>query len=65
MTCPYERLGAARRLVRPPEITLAGESFEAGPVLTLEVVRSRLPDLLAALDEAGLIYEVTGNRAIG
>jgi uncharacterized YigZ family protein len=58
LTCPYERLGAARKLVRPPGVVLAGESFEAGPVLRLEVLRSRLPELLATLDEARLPYEV-------
>ena len=58
VTCPYERLGSARRLVRPPGVTLAGESFEAGPVLRLEVLRSRLPGLLADLEEARLSYEV-------
>lgn len=58
VTCPYERLGAARKLVRPPGVVLAGESFEAGPVLRLEVLPSRLPDLLASLDEARLGYKV-------
>ena len=58
VTCPYERLGSARRLVRPPDVSLAGESFEAGPVLRLKVLRSRLPDLLADLEEARLPYEV-------
>ncbi len=58
VTCPYERLGSARRLVRPPDVTLAGESFEADPVLRLEVLRSRLPGLLADLEEARLSYEV-------
>jgi uncharacterized YigZ family protein len=58
VTCPYERLGAARKLVRPPGVVLAGESFEAGPVLRLEVFPSRLPDLLTSLDEARLGYKV-------
>jgi uncharacterized YigZ family protein len=58
VTCPYERLGAARKLVRPPGVVLAGESFEAGPVLRLEALPSRLPELLASLDEARLHYEV-------
>jgi uncharacterized YigZ family protein len=58
VTCPYERLGAARKLVRPPGVVLGGESFEAGPVLRLEVLPSRLPELLASLDEARLPYEV-------
>ena len=56
--CSYERLGAARRLVRPPGITVAGESFEPDPVVRLEVTPSRLAALLAALDEARLAYEV-------
>ena len=43
VTCPYDRLGAVRRLVRPPQVTLAGESFEASPTVRLEVVRSRPP----------------------
>jgi uncharacterized YigZ family protein len=58
VTCPYERLGAARKLVRPPGVVLAGESFEAGPVLRLEVLPSRLRELLAALDEARLSHQV-------
>jgi uncharacterized YigZ family protein len=56
--CPYERLGSARRLLRPPGVTLAGETFEADPVLRLEVLRSRLPGLLADLEEASLPYEI-------
>ena len=58
VTCPYDRLGALRRLVRPPQVTLAGESFDASPVVRLEVVQSRLPALRAALEEARLSYEV-------
>ena len=64
VTCPYERLGALKKLVRPPQVTLAGESFEAGtpPVVRLEVFRSLLPALLAALEEARLSYEVLGSQ---
>jgi uncharacterized YigZ family protein len=58
VTCSYEKLGAARRLVRPPEITLAGESFDPDPVLELDVVASRLPDFLTSLSEARLSYAV-------
>jgi uncharacterized YigZ family protein len=58
VTCPYERLGAARKLVRPPGVILAGETFDAGPVLRLEVLPSRLKALLASLDEARLSYEI-------
>jgi uncharacterized YigZ family protein len=64
VTCPYERLGAARKLVRPPGVVLAAESFEAGPVLRLEVLPSRLPDLLASLDEAQLSYEVAARKQV-
>ena len=56
--CPFDRIGAVRRLVRPPQVTLAGESFEASPTVRLEVVRSALPALRAALEEARLSYEV-------
>jgi uncharacterized YigZ family protein len=58
VTCAYERLGSARRLLRPPEITLAAETFEPDPVLRFEVLRSRLPGLLADLEEARLPYEI-------
>ncbi len=58
VTCPYEKLGSARRLVRPPDVTLAGESFGERPVLHLEVLRSRLPALLEALERARLSYEL-------
>lgn len=58
VTCPYEKFGSARRLVRPPDITLAGESFGETPLIRLEVLRSRLPALLAALDAERLAYEL-------
>ena len=58
VTYPYERLGPARRLLRLPGVTLAGETFEPDPVLRLEVLQSRLPGLLAALEEARLSYDV-------
>jgi uncharacterized YigZ family protein len=56
--CPYDRLGSARRLLRPPGVTLAAETFEPDPVLRLEVLRSRLPGLLAELEEARLPHEI-------
>jgi uncharacterized YigZ family protein len=58
VACPYEKLGSARKLVRPPDVALAGESFGETPVLRLEVLRSRLPALLAALDRERLSYEL-------
>ena len=62
VTCSYERLGAARRLVRPPDVTLAGETFDPDPVLRLEVAASRLPELLASLTEARLAYQVSSRN---
>jgi uncharacterized YigZ family protein len=58
VTCTYENLGAARRLVRPPDVTLAGETFDPDPVLNFEVVASRLQGLLASLSEARLSFEL-------
>jgi len=59
VTCSYENLGAARRLVRPPDITLAAETFDPDPVLQLEVAASRLPELVASLEEARLAHEIS------
>src|ERR1700693_3470804 len=58
VTFPYERLGAARKLVRPPGVVLAGESFEAGPVLRLGGFPSRLPEGRRGPRDARLRYEV-------
>jgi uncharacterized YigZ family protein len=60
VTCPFDRLGAVRRLVRPPRVTVAAESFDASPTVRLEVARSALPALRAALEEARLSYEILG-----
>jgi uncharacterized YigZ family protein len=54
--CPYEKTGLVRRLLDPPEILLVSERFTPEPVLDLEVRRSRLPALRAALDDARLEY---------
>ena len=59
VTCTYENLGAARRLVRPPDVTLAGESFDPGPVLQFEVAALRLPELVASLEDARLPHEIS------
>jgi uncharacterized YigZ family protein len=53
---PYERIGAVRRLVRPPDVVLVGERFEPDPALALSVRRSRLPAVEAALKEARLPF---------
>lgn len=58
VTCSYETLGMLRRLIRPPEVCLAQESFTETPVVRLNVLRTRLPELLAALEDARLSYNV-------
>jgi uncharacterized YigZ family protein len=56
--CPYEKMGLVRRLLEPPAIRLRSEGFTPQPVLELEVRRSRLAALRAALEEARLGYEI-------
>jgi uncharacterized YigZ family protein len=53
---PYERVGAVRRLVRPPDVVLVAERFEPDPALDLSVRRSRLESVEAALTEARLPF---------
>jgi uncharacterized YigZ family protein len=55
---PHEKTGLARRLIDPPAIRLRSERFTPEPELELEVRRSRLLALRAALEEAGLRYEI-------
>lgn len=50
--CPHARTGAVRRLLDPPAVRLLVERFDPGPVLELEVRRSRAAALEAALAEA-------------
>jgi uncharacterized YigZ family protein len=58
VSCSYDRTGALRRLICPPEITLTAEEFDQIPLFRLAVFRSRLPALRAALEEARLSYEI-------
>jgi len=50
---PYDRLGAAKRLVRPPEVELAGEEYGEQVRLTLKVHEELLPTLLGSLPALG------------
>ena len=59
VTCPYESLGAVRRLLHPPEISLAEERFGADCVFRIAVFRSRLPALIASLEEARLAFQLS------
>jgi putative IMPACT (imprinted ancient) family translation regulator len=54
--CPHARAGVARRLVHPPDVRLFAERFDPEPVLELDVRRSRLEKLEAALTEARLAF---------
>ncbi len=54
---PFGRLGAVRRLVRPPAVTVEAESYGETARLVLRVERRREDGLRAAL--AGLGIEVT------
>jgi uncharacterized YigZ family protein len=51
---PYERVGAVKRLLRPPEIELAAEEYGAAARLVLAVHEERLPALREALAEMGV-----------
>jgi len=63
VSCPWERMGDLRRLVRPPEVTVVSERFEeAIAIVRLAVFRSRLLALAAALDDARLSYSLEDGR---
>jgi uncharacterized YigZ family protein len=51
---PYEKLGSVRRLLRPPQIELAGESYGDRVALRLKVQEPARDDLLEALAGLGL-----------
>jgi len=52
--CAYDRTGLVRRLLDPPSVRLTSERFDPEPVLEIEVRRSRVAALTAALEEARL-----------
>ncbi len=58
VNCPYAKVGALRRLLDPPRVTLVEERFDQSAAIRLEVLRSRLPKLLAQLDQARFSYEL-------
>jgi uncharacterized YigZ family protein len=51
---PYDTLGAVKRLVHPPEVELAAESYGERVRLVLSVRRDLRPDVEAALADLGL-----------
>ncbi len=58
---PYDRLGAVKRLVHPPEVELVEESYGAAVELTLAVHRHRRRELEEMLAELGLSVEEHGS----
>jgi uncharacterized YigZ family protein len=57
--CGWDRAGAVRRLIRPPEVTLVQEGFDEICLFRLAVYRSRLPALCEGLDDARAPYEIS------
>ncbi len=55
LTVPYERVGAVKRLLRPPEVELAAEEYGAAARLVLAVHEERLSALREALAEMGVV----------
>ena len=51
---PYEKVGAVKRLIRPPEVELAAEEYGAAAHLALIVHEERREALLAALADLGV-----------
>lgn len=58
--CPYARIGEVKRLIRPPEIVVADESFGEEARVRLTVYRSRVPALIEELTEARLEFDLDG-----
>jgi uncharacterized YigZ family protein len=51
---PYERVGAVKRLLRPPEVELESEEYGAAARLVLAVHEARLESLREALADLGI-----------
>ena len=51
---PYERLGAVKRLVHPPDVELVGERYGERVEVTLSVRADRRDEVAAALADLGL-----------
>jgi putative IMPACT (imprinted ancient) family translation regulator len=51
---PYEKVGAVKRLIRPPEVELAAEEYGAAARLTLVIHEERREALLEALADLGV-----------
>lgn len=54
LTLPYDKIGAVKRLIHPPEIELVSEEYGAEARLALAVAEERVDGLLAALADLGV-----------
>lgn len=57
---PYDRLGAVKRLVRPPRVEIVDEAYGASVRLVLAVYEAERAELEAALADLGLRAEPAG-----
>lgn len=60
---PFERIGAVRRLLRPPEVALAAEHWGEQVGLELVVVEERRDELLDALAGLGIVVRERSDSA--
>ncbi len=65
LTVPYDRHGAVRRLIHPPEVQVIDEEYGAEVRLRLVVYRHRLAALVAALADLGIAVPDAGPREPG
>lgn len=54
---PYERVGAVKRLIHPPQVELESEEYGAAARLALAVHEERKDALLEALADLGIVQE--------
>jgi uncharacterized YigZ family protein len=59
---PYEKIGAVKRLLRPPEIELEGEEYGAAARLVLAVHEAREEALREALAELGISPRIESSK---
>lgn len=57
VTVPFDRLGAVRRLVRPPAVTIESEGYDEEARLVLRLERRREAELREALAGLGVIAQ--------
>jgi putative IMPACT (imprinted ancient) family translation regulator len=60
---PYERIGAVKRLVHPPQVELEREEYGERATLVLAVHEDRREALEAALADLGVALSVASSKA--